>query len=84
LFSRIRKYHHTEPWKAICNVIDITHLLGSCFSEYEIYFNFVFARSDQMKIRKLKMLNTGGCDDLEKFREDGYDYISCHAYLRPG
>jgi len=82
LFAHIQARHQTEVWKAICDAIDREELLGSCFSEYEIYFNFVFSRTDQMKLRKLKMIDSGECENLQSFKDQGYGYVSCHTWMR--
>lgn len=82
LFATIHNHSHTEPWKAICNAVSLMELFGSGLSEYEIYFNFLFNQADQGKIRPLRFLNTGDCSAIESYRQEGYDYVSCHAYLR--
>lgn len=80
LFDHIMFYHQLEPWKAIARCIDKAEAFKSCMSEYEIYFNFIFARSEQPKIRKLKWAN-----DLfkrwQRYRDGGYDYASFHTWL---
>ena len=82
LMSEIKLYHHVEPWKALCHSIDPKHLSLSSLSEYEIYFNFVFMRTSQMKVRPLKWANINSLDEIASYQEKGYDYVSCHAYLR--
>lgn len=82
LFYQVKAQHNTELWRAICNCIDLNDIWGSCFSEYEIYFNFAFLHTDQMHIRPLMMLNTPLLKSLELFKAQGYDYVSCHAYMR--
>ena len=55
LFDLISESHKIEVWKALCRQIDRKQIMGSCMSEYEIYFNFAFKNfSDQVKIRPLK------------------------------
>jgi hypothetical protein len=80
IFNDIRKNHETEPWIAFCDCIAQNEKYG--FSEYEIYFNYVFARTDQVMIRSLKWLNTSQVSELQNFKDAGYHYVSCHAYLR--
>lgn len=82
LFSFIEAYHKIEPWKALCRCIDLAHVAYSSLSEYEIYFNFVFMRSDQMRIRPLKWANIQRLRHLPYYRRMGYHYVSCHAYDR--
>jgi len=81
LFQIIESFHRVEAWKAICRCIDLNEVYGSSLSEYELYFNFVFARSSQMKIRPLKWKNVATLDLLSKYRRRGYSYISCHSYF---
>lgn len=56
LFETIAARHHEEPWFAIAHAIHVTHneIPHTAMSEYEIYFNFAFARTDQVKIRPLQ------------------------------
>ena len=82
LMNEIKLYHHVEPWRAFCRCIDLRYLSHSSLSEYEIYFNFAFMRTSQMKIRPLKWANINSLDEIATYQENGYDYVSCHAYLR--
>jgi len=82
LMDEIKLYHYVEPWKAICHCIDTRYLHLSSLSEYEIYFNFVFMRSPQMKLRHLKWANISSLNEIATYQEKGYDYVSCHVYLR--
>ncbi|MEX0940419.1 MAG: DUF6492 family protein [Candidatus Babeliales bacterium] len=79
LFGAIVNNHKIDPWKAICRCIDQKEVFGSCMSEYEIYFNFIFSRTNQAKIRKLKWANIH-LKDCHKYLD--YDYVSCHSYLK--
>lgn len=81
LFSLIEHYHRCEAWQAICRCIDQREFHGASMSEYEIYFNFALSRSDQMQIRPLKWSSIA-FRDLAYFVQEGYDYVSCHYYLR--
>jgi hypothetical protein len=82
LLETIEKIHKKPAWKAICRCIDQHHFDTCCMSEYELYFNFVFSRTDQMKIRPLHwkeisdLRHIGGCKRL------GYDYVSNHSWMR--
>ncbi|HEY5236698.1 MAG TPA: hypothetical protein VIJ14_11010, partial [Rhabdochlamydiaceae bacterium] len=80
LFQMIEKQHQTAPWKAICSCV--TDFYGSGLSEYEIYFNFILARSDQAHIRSLKWENWGSINSLEDKRAQGYTFSSCHSWFR--
>lgn len=82
LFKEIRKAHNDkEPWQIFCDVIDKNHLYYSSMCvEYENYFNFVFARSDLVKIRHLKWGNIS-LRHFESLKHADYDYLSCHTYI---
>lgn len=97
LFERIAENHHTEPWKALCRCVDQQHLFGSALSEYEIYFNFVFAKfPERVKIRPFrkkilvfpyKNLAESLAKKEERLRalmqctQCGYDFVSCHTWI---
>lgn len=82
LFAMIEAYHHTDTWRAICRCIDRNAVYGSAFSEYEIYFNFAFARTQQVSLRFLKWENTGQLNTINSYNKSGFHYISCHSYMR--
>ena len=82
LLTTIESIHHTEAWKAFCRCMDHQYLHQSAMSEYEIYFNFVFTRSDQMQVRPLKWINCIPIATLARHRRDGYIYAACHAWCR--
>lgn len=81
LFHTIESIHKVPTWKAFCRNVDISQSFFAA-SEYEIYFNFVLSRNDQVAIRPLKWQNTSRLEDLPKFKEEGYDYVSCHQWMR--
>jgi hypothetical protein len=82
LFSTIEDYHEMDMWKALCKTIDPREINTPCISEYEIYFNFVFSKTSQVKIRPLKWTNKWDLSpkarnaDLKK----GYHYVAYHEY----
>jgi hypothetical protein len=82
LFNLIDQEHHVEPWIAIARAIEIVNndIDPSCLSEYEIYFNFVFARTDQVKLRPLKWANSENERDLINYRKKRYDYVAIHKW----
>lgn len=82
LFQLIEGIHHREPWKAICRCIDPHYVHYSSLSEYEIYFNFVLTRSDQMQIRPLLWEDVRTLSNLKVYKQAGYHYVSYHSYLR--
>jgi len=81
-FHDIRKQHQNmEPWKVFMQQIDLKEIYGSCLSEYEMYFNYVFLKCpDSVKIRKLKFKNLSFKEFKHNSPKD-CDYVSCHAYL---
>lgn len=81
LLANIMEYHELEPWVAIARTIDLNHIYKSCMAEYEIYFNYLFLKSDQGKIRPLKWAN-GRLKDLQRYKNHGFDYASFHHYCR--
>lgn len=84
LFDTIKIQHNTEPWKAICKCIDPRHVhpIGSCMSEYELYFNFALMRSNQFQVRSLRWTNARfHPTTIEHHKKLGFDYIACHSYL---
>ena len=81
LFAEIKAMHAVEPWQALMRCIDVEQIGGSSFSEYEIYFNFIFSHTTKAKIRPLRWENVGDVN-RKKYESRGLDYISCHSYKR--
>lgn len=79
LFVKVEKYHKKPLWKAFCFCVDIQR--GGA-SEYEIYFSFALSHSNQPALRLLKWKNSSEIRAIEKFRQEGYHFISFHTYLR--
>jgi len=82
-FDHIRAQHNLEPWVAIARTIKLNrenHLIHSCLSEYEMYFNFVFARTDQVSIRHLKWKNIMRLRQLKRCIAEHYDFVAQHIY----
>jgi hypothetical protein len=82
LFNEIYQIHKKEPWKALCNCIDTKEVFGSCLSEYEIYFNFTFLKTNQGKIRLVKWTNINSIQKIQDFKKNNYVYVSCHSWMR--
>ncbi len=84
-FSLISDLHGTEAWRAIARTIPLdaqNNMTLSAMSEYEMYFNFVFARTDQVKISPLRwdsapMPNASSISD---YKSRGYDYVAIHIW----
>jgi hypothetical protein len=81
LRSKIELHHQTPMWKAFLKCVDVEELPGSCFSEYEIYFNFAFSESDQFLIRPLLWMDLSFNRFSPSFKERGYSYVSLHTWL---
>ncbi len=82
LFQQVESFHKKEFWKAFCLCVDPSELLYSGASEYEIYFNFVFARTKQVKVRNLHVINSGDINAMKIHRNAGYDYAAYHSWMR--
>jgi hypothetical protein len=84
LFEVIRNAQKVEPWIALIKNIDKKDLvksgaMWSGISEYEIYFNFLFARNSQARIRPLMWVESGDLTKLQTYKDQGYDYVSFHS-----
>lgn len=80
LFTLVEKAEEKEFWKAFCLAVSDKNRSGA--SEYEIYFNFALAKSDQVQIRKLKWKNIRALTMINKCRKQGFDFVSCHSFMR--
>ena len=74
--------HQCEPWIAIARAIPTKNgsITLSALSEYEIYFNFVFARTNQVKIRPLCWKNISELKYNHKTALHDYDYVAIHIW----
>lgn len=82
LFEEIETYHGKEAWRAIAGAISPREAGRASLSEYEIYFNYIFSKEKPVKIRLLKWANIGNLDAIPFYEADGYDYVSCHTWMR--
>jgi hypothetical protein len=82
LLATIESIHHVEAWKAFCRCIDHGWVHWSSMSEYEIYFNFAFTRSDQMQIRYLRWAEWAKVHQVPHLRQEGYIFAACHEWCR--
>ncbi len=82
LFHSVESYQNMEFWKAFCLCVEENQIPYSGASEYEIYFNFALARSNQLIIRPLKWENTSSLKQIPYFKEQNFTYISAHNYFR--
>ncbi|CCB86519.1 putative uncharacterized protein [Parachlamydia acanthamoebae UV-7] len=82
LFTAVENYHKMPLWQAFCRCVSADYTLASGASEFEIYFNFVFSRTNQVKLRHLKWKNVSNLKHLSQYKAQGYHYVSCHAWSR--
>jgi hypothetical protein len=85
LFNEIQKYNNEEPWKAICHAISkriSNRGFFAEFSEYELYFNFVFLTTNQGHIRILKHYDISSLNQIPSYQKDNYSYVSAHTWRR--
>ena len=82
LLNRVEKYHKRPAWQAFCRCVDPGEVRawGSGASEYEIYFNFAFLNTRQVRIRPLKWANIDSLEELENYKNNGFHYVSYHRY----
>lgn len=81
LFALIEEHHKVEPWIAFAQSIALlgdSHIYFSALSEYEIYFNFVFARTDQVKIRNLHWDNISQATFSNPSLVSSFDFVAIH------
>lgn len=76
IFDLVEKQHEKQFYIVFLECVD--DIINSGASEYEIYFNYIlkYHKSD-ITIRQLNWKN-----DINIENSYGYDYISCHWYLR--
>lgn len=83
LFATVETQHKIPFWQAFCRCVALKDFPKSGASEYEIYFNFLFKDSNQAHIRILKWANISDIEHLEDYKARGFDYVSCHDWMRP-
>jgi hypothetical protein len=82
LFSEVETLHQKEFWRAFCTCVLDEDLERSGAAEYEIYFNFVFSKTDQVEIRFLRWANINRIKDIPIYKKKGFHYVSCHDWSR--
>lgn len=82
LFNTVESYHAKPFWQSFCELVQTEHLLYSGASEYEIYFNYVFSRTNQVSIRPLSWLNINQINRIPFYKSKGLHYVSIHSYDR--
>lgn len=69
LFRTIETYQRKPLWQALCCCIDQAELRAAPFSEYEIYFNFAFSSTEQLRLRMLRWANIYHLDDIARYKK---------------
>lgn len=82
LFTLVERHHKKPLWLAFCACVAPEHIKKgiSGASEYEIYMNFAFSRNKQVFVRPLRWTNVLSPFPLEEYKNQGYHYISWHAW----
>ena len=91
LFELIESIHNKPAWEAICDCVELRpngELHSTGLSEFEIYFNYFLATSNQGHQRDLSWANVTkdhpvwnnrvSLEELEKFKQEEYVFISRH------
>ncbi len=74
----VENYHNNDFWRVLLENVDPMHYNGSGFSEYEMYFNYIYLNhKDSFEIRDLKWQNRR---DIPS--DSDIDYVSVHWYMR--
>jgi hypothetical protein len=82
LFKMVETYHSNGKffWELMIDMIDKNHYMGAGYSEYEIYFNYMFLyHKNDIIIRNLKWQNLS-CLDINNSGDN--DFVSIHWYIR--
>lgn len=82
IFEEVEHHHAGAFWHIFCQLVDQQEIFHSGASEYEIYFNYVFARTDQVSIRKLKWKNIRMLSEVQKYKKGGLHYVCLHTFDR--
>lgn len=82
LFELVESTHLTDFWKIFCQLVSPEDLNYSGASEYEIYFNYVFSRTNQTSIRRLNWRNIQRLREISIFKNEGLHYVSIHEFDR--
>ncbi len=82
LFNLVETYHKRKFWEVYCECVNPQLMQGSGAADFEIYFNFILQRSNQIKIRPLKRCDIDALSKLADYQRRGFHLVSCHAYMR--
>jgi hypothetical protein len=78
----VENYHSNEKpfWELMLDMVDNNHYMGSGYSEYEIYMNYMYLyHKDDIVIRRLKWQDLS---HLDVNNQQNNDFVSIHWYMR--
>lgn len=81
LLEEVERHHGGPFWHIFCRLVSPTDIFAGA-SEYEIYFNYVFARTNQVSLRPLKWRNIHRLSDIDRCRKKRLHYVCLHSYSR--
>jgi len=81
LLEEVEEQHAAPFWQIFCHLVNPEHIFAGA-SEYEIYFNYVFARTNQVSVRRLKWQNIHKLSEIKKLKKKGMHYVCFHSYDR--
>lgn len=79
LFQKVERMHGKEFWRAFVEAIDRKEAGDSAASEYELYFNFAFQTTSQVKLRPLCWAEVSSIEEASAYQAKGYHYVTCHV-----
>lgn len=86
LMSLVEEHHNKKFWQAYIHSINPSWPGRSWTADYEIYFNFVLMRTNQIKLRNLRWLDITYLSNIllniDENINDNYDFYACHSYSR--
>ena len=82
LMAEVEALHKVPFWQAFCRCVAPEHTAGAGASEYEIYFSYVFSRTNLVEVRFLNWVDKADLSLLDRYKENGCHYAACHAYMR--
>lgn len=81
IFSQVEAIHGIPFWEAVVRLLDKEELK---FSEYELYFNYVFAHHKKVDLRFFRWANISKIYAIGKYSRRKFHYVSIHEWMREG
>jgi len=79
MMGEIEALHGMPFWEAVLTTMDKDL---KAFSEYELYFNYIFWKKKPVRIRGLRWANICKINRINKYRRRKFDYVSAHVWMR--